>query len=111
VLGKIVDGAINGVPLAELPHLLNQERRVEGVRVIKIFTGALFQGKMRIVLVIMILREDRNTFRRQSGNDPLRDSRLSGPSASSNPDDQPFRHDRFSKALAAENSLSASRRS
>jgi hypothetical protein len=92
VVRKIVHGTIDAATLAELLQVLDQQGRVEGVRVIEILLGALFQMQVRKVLVIMVLLKDQNAFRRQSGNDPLRNGCLPRASASANPDDQALRH-------------------
>jgi hypothetical protein len=64
---------------------------------IEILPGALFDGKMRKVFVIVILLKNQNTLRRQQGDNALRNGGLSRPRDAANSNHQPLRHDDSSR--------------
>jgi len=76
ILDEVIDGPLDRLPFPQATHVLNQQRSINGIGVIKVLPGALLQRQVREVFVVVVLLKYEDAFLRQGLDDPVGNRRF-----------------------------------
>src|SRR5215469_1664695 len=88
IVRKVVRRALDGLPFAQPPDVLRQQRRVHRIRMIEVLLRAFFEGEFGEGLVVVVLLEHHDVRFGDGFDNPARDRRLSRAGAPANSDNQ-----------------------
>src|SRR5690606_7488116 len=81
------DGDVDRLAALEAREVLDQELRLQRVRVVEVELAALLVGEVRAVAVVVVVLDDADVLGRERAHDVLRDRGLAGSGPSRDADD------------------------
>ncbi len=88
IFGEIVRWPVDLLARAKHPHMLDEQRRIECVRMIEVYPLAVFEREIREILVVVVLLEDQHARRRERLDDPVGDGSLPRTGTTADADNQ-----------------------